>query len=104
MFAVEIPVIPFCARFSGWAGLSHRMSDRRMASSANIRSPQELINAALAEMVPSTGEEIAEATGLDSVTATAHLDRMSACCKVMFNPLTKRYSLPKAPPLPFVAA
>ncbi|NIA67463.1 hypothetical protein HBA54_02555 [Pelagibius litoralis] len=54
--------------------------------------------AALAEMLPSTLEELAQATTLEAPTAQAYLAEMSARCVVMFNPLTKRYSLPKVTP------
>src|SRR3546814_15742399 len=70
MFAVDFPVASFYARFSG---CSHE--PRR---TARIREPQEVIRQALAEMVPSTAEEIAEATGLDPVVVDATLDRMAA--------------------------
>lgn len=87
MFAVDLPVAAFCARLSGRA----RNPDLTVAA----LEPQEVIRQALAEMVPSTAEEIAEATGLDAVVVDATLDHMAARCRVMFNPLTKRFSLPK---------
>ncbi|MGF1593902.1 MAG: hypothetical protein ACFCUW_11515 [Kiloniellaceae bacterium] len=68
------------------------------------RPTNALICAALAEMVPSTAAEIAEATGLDPVTAGACLERLAATCRVMFNPLTKRYSLPRPRPMVGLAA
>jgi len=55
-----------------------------------------LINA-LAEMLPSTLEEVALAADLELPTAQAYLAEMSARSRVMFNPLTKRYSLPRLP-------
>lgn len=67
-----------------------------MKQTADSRDPQALVCAALAEMVPSTAAEIAAATGLDLVTVEASLERLTATCRVLFNPLTKRYSLPKA--------
>lgn len=67
-----------------------------MEHTADNRDPEALICAALAEMVPSTAAEIAEAAGLDPATAEAGLERLAATCRVLFNPLTKRYSLPKA--------
>src|SRR3546814_11961762 len=46
-------------------------------------------------MVPATAGEISEATGLDSLVTEATLEHMAARYQVMFNPLTKRFSLPK---------
>lgn len=57
--------------------------------------PRQRLTAALAEMLPSTLEEVAQAAGLELPTAQAYLAEMSARSRVMFNPLTKRYSLPK---------
>lgn len=95
MFAVEIAAFPFYARLSGRPECSKR-SPRAMKQTADSRDPQALVCAALAEMVPSTAAEIAAATGLDLVTVEASLERLTATCRVLFNPLTKRYSLPKA--------
>lgn len=67
-------------------------------------APEDLVCHVLAEMVPSTAEEIAEATGLAPATIEACLDRLTAHYRVMFNPLTKRYSLPRAASRPAVAA
>ncbi|HMA15161.1 MAG TPA: hypothetical protein VKP12_10280 [Kiloniellaceae bacterium] len=67
-----------------------------MEQTADSRDPQALVCAALAEMVPSTAAEIAAASGLDAAEAEACLERLTATCRVLFNPLTKRYSLPKA--------
>ncbi|WP_193369126.1 hypothetical protein [Pelagibius marinus] len=66
--------------------------------------PRRLICDALADMLPSTAQEIAEATRLDPVTAAACLDELVARYRVMFNPLTKRFSLPKAWPTSGIAA
>lgn len=100
MFAVEIPAIPFYARLSGRAAQRFSRSERAMQQTAPARSPaqgpHEQICTVLAEMVPSTAGEIAEACGLDAATVEASLDSLTARCRVMFNPLTKRYSLPKA--------
>lgn len=101
MFAVEIPAIPFYVRLSGLMPRSNRRSDAAMDQKAEA---PDLICEALAEMVPSTAEEIAAATGLDPAVAEANLDRLTARCRVMFNPLTKRYSLPKARSHALVAA
>ena len=94
MFSVEIPAMPFYARLSGLTSRSISRSDRAMDRTATP-APQDLICSALAEMVPSTAEEIAEATGLDAATTQLCLDRLAGSYRVMFNPLTKRFSLPK---------
>lgn len=60
-----------------------------------LDDPRQRLTAALAEMLPSTLEEVAEATGLELATAHSYLAEMSARSRVMFNPLTKRYSLPR---------
>jgi hypothetical protein len=104
MFAVEMPAIPFYARLSGRVSRSNRRSNRAMNSSTAARPPLETICEALAEMVPSTCEEIAFATGLDPVTTAASLDRLAVSYRVMFNPLTKRFSLPKTRTLGGLAA
>jgi DNA-binding IclR family transcriptional regulator len=67
-------------------------------------TPQERIRSALADMLPSTAAEIAEATGLEAATAAACLEALAARCEVMFNPLTKRFSLPKSRPSVGLAA
>jgi hypothetical protein len=95
MFTVDISAISFYARFPGLALRSRSKSVCTMDQKAKAHQPQDLICDALADMVPSTAEEIAEATGLDPVTAAACLDQMAARCRVMFNPLTKRFSLPR---------
>src|SRR3546814_13492417 len=87
MFAVDFPVASFYARFSG---CSHE--PRR---TARIREPQEVIRQALAEMGPSTAEEIAEATGLDPVVVDATLDRMEAGHRGVLHPLTQSFILPQ---------
>ena len=101
MFAVEIPGLYFYGRLPK---VRKAMSARTREQSIEVASPQERVRAALAAMLPSTAEEIAEASGLDPVTAAALLDEMAARCRVMFNPLTKRYSLPKRPLRTAVAA
>lgn len=101
MFAVEIPGIYFYARFPK---ARKARAERATGGTVAAASPQDLICTALAEMLPSTAAEIAEASGLDPVTAAACLDGLTARCRVMFNPLTKRYSLPKAQPRAVLAA
>jgi len=93
MFAVEIPRSYFYARFPGLPQISkHRAAMTHAAET----TPQERIRSALADMLPSTAAEIAEAAGLEPVTAAACLEALAARCEVMFNPLTKRFSLPKS--------
>lgn len=87
MFAVDLPVAALYARFS-----ARRASACRLACAAG---PQDRIRQALAEMEPSTAGEIAEATQLDRAVVESALEQMTARCQVMFNPLTKRFSLPK---------
>lgn len=88
MFAMDLPVAAsLCARFSARRGNPCRL--------ARAAGPQDLIRRALAEMVPSTAGEIAEATQLDAALVEATLEQMTARYQVMFNPLTKRFSLPR---------
>lgn len=101
MFAVEIPRIYFYARFCGARKDMDLPATKHTLSTA---TPQACILQALAGMLPSTAAEIAEACGLEPVTAAACLDGLSARCQVMFNPLTKRYSLPKSRPCLSLAA
>jgi hypothetical protein len=93
MFAVEIPRSYFYARFPGLPQISKR---RAAMTHAVETTPQERIRSALADMLPSTAAEIAETTGMEPVTAAACLEALAARCEVMFNPLTKRFSLPKS--------
>ncbi len=53
---------------------------------------------ALAQMLPATAEEIAESLGFEPGTVSAGLHQLMCRHRVMFNPLTKRYSLPKIQP------
>lgn len=66
--------------------------------------PRDRLIAALAEMLPSTQDELGQVTALEPATVEAYLAEMSARCVVMFNPLTKRYSLPKTGPDGILAA
>lgn len=61
----------------------------------SLNDPSVRLIAALAEMLPSTLDEVAAAAEVERTTADAYLACMSARCEVMFNPLTKRYSLPR---------
>src|SRR3546814_14619294 len=70
MFAVDLPVAAFYARLSG--------RPRNAGLTVPAVEPQEVIRQALAEMVPSTAEEIAEATGLDPVVVAATPHGMAA--------------------------
>ena len=60
-----------------------------------LDDPRGRLAAALADMLPSTLDEVAQAAGLEPATAQAFLAEMGARSQVMFNPLTKRYSLPR---------
>jgi len=101
MFAVEIPGIYFYARFSkARKFVSPHTTEQTGAGS----SPQERILKALAAMLPSTTEEIAEAAGLELAGTAACLDELAMRYRVMFNPLTKRFSLPKVGPGAALAA
>lgn len=95
MFVVDIHPTSFYARFSGLARRTRSKSVYTMDQRDTAHQPQDLICGALAEMLPSTAEEIAEATSLDFVTVSACLDQLAARYRVMFNPLTKRFSLPR---------
>lgn len=66
--------------------------------------PRDRLLAALAEMLPSTQDELSQVTALAPATVEAYLTEMYSRCVVMFNPLTKRYSLPKAAPEGTIAA
>ena len=104
MFAAEIPVISLTARLAGRKSRASNKADTPMISKPSSQDPRRLICAALADMLPSTSEEIAEATRLDPVTAVAHLEELTRSYQVMFNPLTKRFSLPKTWPKAGLAA
>ncbi len=66
--------------------------------------PRGRLLAALAEMLPSTRDELSQVTALAPATVESYLTEMSGRCIVMFNPLTKRYSLPKTAPNGTLAA
>lgn len=104
MFSVEIPAIAFYARFPGLSRNSSRRTDRTMDQKPTIADAQSAILAALGQMLPSTAAEIAEAAGLDPVVTAARLDDLAERYRVMFNPLTKRYSLPKGTTITGIAA
>ncbi|GAB4352255.1 MAG: hypothetical protein Kow00114_00820 [Kiloniellaceae bacterium] len=104
MFGIEIPAFTFYARFSGLSRPSRRRSIPAMAQTPATPDPQSAVLDALAQMLPATAAEIAEVTGLSAAAAAACLDGLAARYRVMFNPLTKRYSLPKATRLTGVAA
>lgn len=104
MFAVESPAVSFCARLSGRKARESNKADCCMDNIPTSQDPRRMICDALADMLPSTAEEIAEATGLAPVAAAALLDELATRSRVMFNPLTKRYSLPKAWPASGIAA
>ena len=104
MFAAEIRVTSLRSRFSPWGQGTCRKTERNMDDKATNDDPRSRISQILAEMLPSTVEEIAAAVGLDAVTAAACLDDLAGRNRVMFNPLTKRFSLPRAWPGPGIAA
>lgn len=92
MLNVETPAIPFYVRLSE----PEPHNDRRSATAMEQEpAMQVLVCQALAGMVPSTAAEVARVTGLDPATAETCLERLAARYRVMFNPLTKRYSLPR---------
>jgi len=80
----EFSVISLCARFAGRPGRQ---------SATDLEAKLRLV---LAEMLPSTLEEIAEAAALETAVTLACLEDMAAGSRVMFNPLTKRFSLPRS--------
>jgi len=104
MFAAEIRFTAFAPLFRQCGVGTSKKAERRMNDKVHSEDVQALICAALAEMTPSTAGEIAEATGLDPLAAAAQLEELSRRQMVMFNPLTKRFSLPKARALPGLAA
>jgi hypothetical protein len=100
MLAKDIPVISLCARLAGRS----TPGTVAPAASAACGNPRLLIQMVLAEMLPSTVEEIAEAAALEAAATLACLEKMAARNRVMFNPLTKRFSLPKVLPATEIAA
>ena len=94
-------MIPFQANLVALLCVSLKQSVTRRGGTPQhdnkdvVDDPRQRLTAALAEMLPSTLEEVARAAGLELQTAQAYLGEMSAHSRVMFNPLTKRYSLPK---------
>jgi hypothetical protein len=104
MFVTEIPVIALCARLTRRKARASSKSNGMMDKIATTQDTCNLICRILAEMLPSTVEEVAQATGLTPMAAAAHLDILAARYRVMFNPLTKRFSLPKAWPSTDMAA
>lgn len=104
MFAAEIRLTALAPLFRQGGGRVSRKTERRMNDTIHPRDAQTLICEALAQMTPSTAEEVAEASGLDLDAAAAQLEELTRRQRVMFNPLTKRFSLPKAGTLPGLAA
>ncbi|MEO3430367.1 hypothetical protein AAFN88_16035 [Pelagibius sp. CAU 1746] len=104
MFAVESRAVSLCACFARRKFRSRDKVGLHMDSKPASQDPRLLICRVLADMPPSTAEEIAQATGLDPETAAGHLDKLAAAYRIMFNPLTKRFSLPKARPAAGMAA
>ncbi len=104
MFAAEIPVISLCTRLSRRISRASSKTGRTMDDITAQQDPRSRINQVIADRLPSTAEEIAEASGLDPVTTTALLHEMASRNRIMFNPLTKRFSLPRARPGAGIAA
>lgn len=101
MFAIESPAFAFNARFFG---RNRRVNSRNDEVMDRKLDPNGAIVEALGQMLPSTAAEIAEAAGLDPVVTAARLDDLADRYRVMFNPLTKRYSLPKGTTITGIAA
>jgi len=104
MFSVEIPTIAFYARFPGLSRQTCNRTHPTMDQKPTIADAQRAILDALSQMLPSTAAEIAEAAGLDPIVTAARLDDLAERYRVMFNPLTKRYSLPKGTTITGIAA
>jgi len=104
MFSVEIPAIAFYARFPGLSRQTRNRTNPTMDQKLSIADAQSAILDALSQMLPSTAAEIAEAAGLDPIVTAARLDDLAERYRVMFNPLTKRYSLPKGTTITGIAA
>lgn len=95
MFAVESPVISLRTRLSERRSRASTMAAACRSDEMKHKDPHFLICDALAGMPPATAEEIAAATALDPAKTAECLQALGARSQVMFNPLTKRYSLPK---------
>ncbi len=97
MFAAQTnPVILLCQAFRHAASLRKRGPQRRLSGAPqSAADPRQRLIAALAQMLPSTQEELAQVVQLEMPTVQAYLADMAARSEVMFNPLTKRYSLPR---------
>ena len=104
MFAVDSSVVSLRALLSGQKRRANLEHARCRSDSMSSNTAHSLICDALAEMLPSTLEELAQATQLDAAAAAACLEDLAGRSRVMFNPLTKRYSLPKAALRPGIAA
>lgn len=104
MFAAEIRATALTQLFRPQGQGAEGKTEHPMTDRARTRDAETLICEALAEMTPSTAAEIAEATELDPVAAADRLDELARQQRVMFNPLTKRFSLPRPRSAPGLAA
>ena len=97
MFDTGTRVISRCTAFFWREGNAGIGMERPTNQSAPAQDLPSQICRVLAEMLPSTAEEIAESAGLDRAMVSASLEELTRRYRVMFNPLTKRFSLPRAP-------
>ncbi len=106
MFAAQTnPITLLCEVLRHSATLLDRSPQRRHSQTPEgLEDPRRRLIAALAEMLPSTQDELAQAVQLELATVQAYLADMAARSEVMFNPLTKRYSLPRFTEAPGFAA
>ena len=104
MFAAEIRAKALPRWFQPQGRGAEGKTEHPMTDEACTSAPETLICEALAVMTPSTAAEIAEATDLDPVAAARCLDVLVRQQRVMFNPLTKRFSLPRPRTAPGLAA
>ena len=97
MFAAQTnPFILLCSSLQKTLSLpggSRQKPDNQ--NSQGAEDPRHRLQRVLGEMLPSTVDEVAQAAEMELPTAQAYLTELATRSKVMFNPLTKRYSLPK---------
>lgn len=98
MFTDGIRVIALCTSLYRRARNAGSKTGRAMNQTTPEQDLKGAICRALSEMLPATAEEIAETLGLAPGTVSAGLDQLMRRHRIMFNPLTKRYSLPKIRP------
>lgn len=97
MFTAQTNLFPLlCEAIRNSAMLRNRGPQyRHDHSPQSVEDPRKRLIAALAKMLPSTQDELAQAVQMEVPTVQAYLAEMAARSEVMFNPLTKRYSLPR---------